>query len=311
VITMRKHLGLLGIAIVLVLTGCKGEIAEKKNDDKINEFVEQAFTLNEVNHAFMEDLSKEKVKEFVFQMKDENYKLIAMNETYSEIAEGITDDGNGKKVCCYKLPVTFSFCGDESLINDFLNSLKNRDTKIVMNRFEVTEEDDRYSVECLASFIGSSAKVGVGGASNSFAVAKNAKEVKEEEKIVLRDFDVNLTVRPSNSDAAAVTVSTEAGNSLYKDENELTDVIVNFYQEGSSYYCKYSVGDQSKTDKISVGSEVLFDILSCKKVLDTDDIAVNLTIQSTLSKKVSVMVHNDSDERIKIMKSGNVEVSRK
>jgi len=308
---MKNQIALVGVCIALLLTGCGTKPIEKNTEDKVSELTELAFLMNETNKEFVSELSKEKAEEFVYQMKDENYKLLVVDEEYGEISEGLTDDGNGKKVNCYKLPVTFSFIGSEKLVTDFLDSLKNRNAKIVMNRFDVTPHEEEYKVECIASFIGKSAKTEVGGISSSLSLVKNNKEVKEEEEIVLRDFDVNLTIRPSNSDAAAVAVSTEAGNSLYSDINSKITVKTDFYRDGTAYYCKYSIGDQTKTDKIVVGNDVKFDILSCKKKLDTDEISVDLTINNNLTIPVSVIVYNDSDSRVNITKLGSVEVNKK
>jgi len=303
----------LGIAIVFtfLLTGC-GVIEPKETvSNKIIELKEQAFLLNDEVKEFMPNLSQEAVEDFIYQIKNENILLIGIDETYDSITEGLTDDESGKKVSCYKLPVTFSFTGTVEKIEEFLRCLSAVDTKVVMNKFEVTEAEVGYDVECLVCFIGESATLGIGNNSTALSLVKKDKAVKEEEEIVLRNFDVNLTVRPSNSDAAAVTLSTELGNALRSDENGLIQAIANFYKENGQFYCKYSIGDQSQIDKITVGNEVKFDILSCKHKLDTDLISVDLAIQNNLSVPVSVVVYNDSDNRVKITKTGSVEVNRK
>lgn len=307
---MKIRLIITGIIIIFLLAGCAGKDIEE-NDNKVIELTEQAFLLNESNHVFIDELSKSKAEELVFEMKENNCKLVGVNEEYGKVTEGLTDAGNGKKVSCYKLPVTFSFSGDEQDIVDFINSLKNSSAKIVMNRFELEEENEKYSLDCVVSFIGSSSKIGVAGKSGSLSMVKNEKEVVNDDEIKLRDFDVNMTIRPSNSDAAAVTVSNDSGNALYSDENAEIDVKTIFYKDGNSYFCEYSVGSQTQKDKISVGNEVKFDILSCEKVLNIDAICVNLLVENKDSKKVSVVVYNDPDERVKITKSGNVEVSKK
>jgi len=299
------------LILVLLLAGCNGKVDDKKTNDVIIAFTERAYAVNELTKEFIAELSRETVEDFVFQMKDTNSKLIALSEEYGEIVEGITDGENRKKVNCYKLPVAFTFSGDESLVNVFLDFIENADKKMVVNQFEIEEVENGYSVRCLVSFIGSSAKLGAGNASNTLSFVKKSKEVKEEEEIVLRDFDVNLTVRPSNSDAAAVAISTEVGNALYSDKNSAVDVNVEFYKEGTQNYCKYSVGEQVQIDRISINDEIKFDILSCEKKIDTDEVTVNLTIENSLAKKVSGIIYNDPDKRIKVTKTGSVEVSRK
>ncbi|MBP3285232.1 MAG: hypothetical protein J6M02_07025 [Clostridia bacterium] len=307
---MRTHV-LVAIGIMVLLTACGMQNTQDDATKQVEELTKQAFLLNENKKAFMAELSQESIEDLFFQIKDENDNLTALSEFYGSVTEGLTDNDKGQKVNCYKLPVTITFSGNESLIKEFLDALQKLDVAVAMNKFDVTEENGEYRVDCLISFIGTSAKAGVGGSSNSFSLVKKDKAVKEEEEIVLRDFDVNLTIRPSNSDAAAVTLSTESGKSLTRDENEETDVKVSFYKEESQFYCQYSVGGQTQTDKITVGDKVKFDVLSCKRKLDTDQIKVNLTIENRLEKAVSVIVYNDLDGRVKITKSGSVEVEKK
>lgn len=307
---MKMRFGILFL-FVFLLAGCGVKDESELVKEKITELTNQAFSLNDAGKEFIPNLSQELVKDLIYQVKSENSVLSGMTESYDAISEGLTDGEFGKKVLCYKLPVTFRFNGDEENVKTFLSCLSGLDSKIVMNKFEIDEAENGFDVECLVCFIGESTVSGVGGSSNALSLVKKDKSVKEEEEIVLRNFDVNLTVRPSNSDAASVVLSTEAGNSLKSDENAVIGVTARFYKENGQFYCKYSVGDDKQTDKITVGSDVKFDILSCKKKLDTDAISVNLSIQNDLSVPVSVIIYNDYDNRVNITKNGSVEVTRK
>lgn len=307
---MKAYLG-IAVVVVLVLSGCGMKTSKNLPENKVGELTEQAFLINESKKEFMANLSQEAVEDLMYQIKDKNAKLIHVDEDYDTITEGLTDDKDGKRVSCYKLPVEFSFSGDAVLIKEFLQALGDIDSKVVVNKFELTENEPGYDVDCLVCFIGESAKNSVGGSSNSLSLVKKDKTVKEEEEVVLREADVNLTIRPSNSDAAAVTLSTEAKNALYYDENKAVAIKTIFYQEGNNYYCNYSVGDNVQTDKITVGKEVKFDILSCKRKLDEDKVSVDLMIENKLSQSINVVLYKDADKRVSITKSGDVEVSKK
>lgn len=307
---MKTHLG-IAVVFTFLLAGCAVVEPKETVSDRVVELTEQAFLLNNEVKDFMPNLSREAVEDLVYQMENENSNLIGIDTAYDSITEGLTDDAAGKKVICYKLPVTFSFTGNERTIEDFLKWLNSVNSKVVMNKFELSELETDYDVKCLVCFIGESAISGIGSNSNAVSLIKKDKTVKEEEEIVLRDFDVNLTVRPSNSDAASVTVATENGNALRSDENSTIKAVAKFYKEGSQCYCQYSLGNETQTDKISVGNEVKFDVLSCKHKLDTDLISVDLNVQNNLSIPVDVVVYNDSDNRVKITKTGSVEVNRK
>ena len=307
---MKNCLFIFTVISVLFLTGCGVNNVEQR-DNNVNELTELAFSLNELENPFMEDISEENVEQAIFDMKLQNDKLVGINETYGKVHEGLIDSGDGKKVTCYKLPVTFSFNGNKALMTDFINSLKAATTKVMMSRFDLEGENDAYSLNCVVNFIGSSSKTGYSGRSQSFSMVKSETPVEDDDEIVLRDSEINLTIRPSNSDGAAVTVSSELKNSVYSDENKEINVNTTFYKEGNGYYCKYTVENQVQTDKITVGNDIKFDILSCKKVLDDDAISVNLVIDNQTSKKVSVVVYNDPDERVKVSQSRSVEVSKK
>ena len=307
---MKTHLG-IAVVFTFLLAGC-GVVEPKETvSDKVVELTEQAFLLNNEVKDFMPNLSREAVEDLIYQMENENSNLIGIDATYDAISEGLTDDAKGKKVTCYKLPVTFSFTGNESKIDDFLKCLHSVNSKVVMNKFEVNELENDYDVKCLVCFIGESASIGIGSNSNAMSLVKKDKAVKEEAEIVLRDSDLNLTVRPSNSDAASVTLSAKGGNALRSDENDTIKAVAKFYKEGNQCYCQYSVGSEIQTEKISIVKEVKVDVLSCKHKLDTDFISVDFSIQNNLSVPVDVVVYNDSDKRVKITKTGSVEVNRK
>ena len=131
--------------------------------------------------------------------------------------------------------------------------------------------------------------------------------------IVLRDFDISMTVRPSNSDSASITLGVvdKADNRVYNDENAKKEVLVKFYNDGKKYYSEYRIGeDKLTTAQITPNGNILFDILSCEVIENGDNIAVDMKIVNNSDKKVSAKVYNDKDRRVSIETEGSVEVKR-
>ena len=79
------------------------------------------------------------------------------------------------------------------------------------------------------------------------------------------------------------------------------------------FYAEYSIdGGKSRTESFSSSGDIKFDILSCDRVLEDDYINVDLTVNNSSGKKVSIVIYDDSDDRVNVVsKSGVVEVLNK
>lgn len=311
---MMKKIILLALVAFLV-AGCGEKAEEKVDPEKL--FKEQISTMlnieNESGKDLMQDMSSEAVTDIVTNIM-QNELLSAIDVNYGSESQGIGTNINGDRILCYKLPVEFSFDGMEENINAFVEEVKKISSRVSVSKFDVTEKDGKYNVNAVINFLGDMASTKLSG-NSGVNLQKKAVETEEEGAIVLRDFDVNLTIRPSNSDASAISlgVKNDTENVLYEDSNKVEGITVNFSKQGNKISAEYKSdsGESKQASFVSTG-DIKFDILSCKKELEDDYVGVNLTINNTSGKKVSVIIYNDKGDRVNIVgKSGNVEVSEK
>lgn len=302
------------VIVLTVLTGCSKEEKRLTPDEIFKETISFAYDIeNKGGKIILKDISQEKVSEII-NTKLQEMDLNEVSISFGTTNQGIGPDGNGNRVICYKLPTTFNFKGDKAKIEKFVNALSEINSQISINKFDIAEFEDEYSVSCVVSFLGEMNSVGFSGAKGGISLEKNSKE-QETKQFSLRDFDLNLTIRPTNSDAASITIgTTDADTCIYSDNNRNENITINFTKEGLSYYAEYSFGDSGESKKVSIKpkGDILFDILSCDKVLDEDEIKANININNTTGKKASVIVYKDKDGRVNISdKTGSVEVSNK
>lgn len=309
---MRKII--LSALVAFMLVGCSNTKPEEINPNKIfSEDINRALNIeNTSKKVLMSDMSNDEIVNIVTDMMN-NEHLRKLSVNYGSESEGIGTNDKGEKIFCHKIPVTFSLDGGESSVHEFVEELDAIPSKIAVSKFDIINKDEEFHVDAIVNFLGNMDSTSI-SSSKSSNVKKNAINVDEEEKVVLRDFDFNLTIRPSNSDSSAVMLGVKnSRNCLYSDDNIDHDVVVNFSSKNGKVYAEYSIdGEDSRTESFTPNGEIKFDILSCERVLNDDYIDVNLTINNSSDKKVSVVIYDDEDSRVKVKsKSDNVDVLNK
>lgn len=305
--------------IIFCLTGCSSYNNEKKesnNPDKV--FEEELKMLSSINELPNKKLADEVTKENVEGILDELFQFAVFEENsseYGEVIQGIGSDGNGGRIYCCKLPVNITFLGDGSTIDKFVRYFYDLENVVSIGNFNIEMlQEGKVKVETVVNFLGKSASASLTSNKKEYSIKHNAVDVEMVSDIVLRDFDISMTLRPSNSDSAAITLGVveKQDYRVYNDENAKKEVTVNFYKEGKRYYCSYKIGDDSFTKaEINPKGNILFDILSCDLVEEDDEIGVDVKISNESDKKVSTIIYNDNDKRVNIAKtSGNIEVNR-
>lgn len=309
---MRKII--LSALVAFMLVGCTNTKPEEINPNKIfSEDISRALNIeNTSKKVLMSDMSNDEIVNIVTDMMN-NENLAKLSVNYGSESEGIGTNDKGEKIFCYKIPVSFSLDGGENSVHEFVEELDAIPSKIAVSKFDITNKDEEFHVDAIVNFLGNMDSTSI-SSSKSSNVKKNEINVNEEEKIVLRDFDVNLTIRPSNSDSSAVMFGVKnSNNCLYSDDNMGHDVLVNFSGRDGKIYAEYSIdGGDSRSESFTTNGDIKFDILSCERVLKDDYIDVNLTINNSTDKKVDVIIYDDEDSRVKINnKLGNVVVLNK
>lgn len=300
--------------VALVLVGCNNVKEEPINPEKL--FKEEiALVLNiesESNKPLISNISDEIIVDAIDKMMQNDY-LKGLYANYGVQSQGIGTNDKGNRVFCYKFPVDLTLDGGEKEVKELVEELQNIPYKINVSSFDIKNKDDGFRTIAKINFLGDLESASASG-SNSVNLKKNSVKVNEEEQISLRDFDVNLTLRPSNSDSSAIAIGVRnSQNCLYSDENSKHSVNVSFTKQNGKFYVEYSIdGGHSKTESFTPNGDIKFDILSCKKLLDDDEIAIDLTVDNKSGKKVSAVVYNDSNSRVNMVSSsGDVEFASK
>lgn len=309
---MKKVL-IAGLA-VLLLSGCGNKTEKEENTDNI--FKDELVLVSEIGDETGRVLADEILVEDVEEVFNGIFDLAIFeshSEEYGEVTQGAGSDGNGGRVFCCKLPVDVKFTGSEASVERFVEYFEEIDNVVSFGDFKVEKiEDEKYEVNTVINFLGKAAGGNLTSDTKNYTVKKNAVEVKEEDKVSLRDFDVSMLIRPSNSDSSAISlgVMSDKDYRIYSDDNEKHDIKVTFSNEGSKYYCKCAIGDNTTSNVvIQPDSKILFDILSCEVIEADDIISADVHIINNSNKKVSVVIHDDEDGRVKVVeKVGSVEV---
>lgn len=305
--------------IIFCLTGCSSYNNEKEESNNPNKvFEEELKMLSAINELPNKKMEAEVTKENVESILNELFQFAVFEENaieYGEVIQGIGSDGNGGRIYCCKLPVNITFLGDYSTIDKFVRYFYDLENIVSIGNFNVEIlENNKVKVDTIVNFLGKSAGASLSTNKKEYAIKHNTVEVEMVNDIVLRDFDISMTLRPSNSDSAAITLGVvENGDyRVYNDENVKKEVIVDVYKEGKKYYCSYKIGDDNLTKaEIKPKGNILFDILSCDLVEEDDEIAVDVKISNQSDKKVSTIIYNDKDKRVNVIKgNGNIEVER-
>lgn len=301
---------ILPALVALVLVGCNNGKEEVINPEKLfKEEIALVLDIENVsNKPLISNLNGEIIVDVIDTMMQNDY-LKNLYADYGVQSQGIGTNDKGNKVFCYKFPVDLTLDGGEKEVKELVEELRNIPYKINVSSFDIKNKDGSFHTTAKVNFLGDLESASVSG-NSSVNLKKNNVEVNEEEEITLRDFDINLTLRPSNSDSSAVAIGVRnSQNCLYSDENSKHSVNVTFTKQNGKFYAEYSIdGGRSKMETFTSSGDIKFDILSCKKLLDDDEIAVDLTVDNKSGKKVSVVVYNDSNSRVSMVSSsGNVE----
>lgn len=306
-----------GVLAVLLLTGCQN--AEKKENSTNAIFKEELAIASKIGEATGKVLSEELIIENIETIFDGIFDLAifeSSNVEYGEITQGTGSDGKGGRVFCCKLPATVEFVGSEASVEKFVEYFNDVDCSVSFGEFNITPlEDEKYEVNTLINFMGKAVSGSLSEGKSGYTIKRNEVEVESKDETTLREFDIAMIIRPSNSDSSSVSLSVgdDKANNLYSDDNEKKDVYVTLSSESGTYYCEYKIDDgEYKKAKIKPGRDILFDILSCEVIESEDKISTDLHITNNSEKKVSVFIYDDDDSRVRVAdKTGSVEVKNK
>jgi len=302
--------------MVLVLTGCTDSSTKKESTSAI--FKNEILAVSKIADAKNKELSNEILIEEIDEIFNGIFDLAIFESNsveYGEITQGAGSDGKGGKVFCCKLPADVKFTGTKDSVKRFVEYFEEIDRVISFGDFKINElEDNKYEVTTTISFLGKATGGTVSKGKTGFSVKRNEVEVEQEEEIVLRNFDISMIIRPSNSDSSAIALGVMGDKDyrIYSAENKKKDIDVVFGNDGNKVFCEYSIdGEEKEKAYITPKGNILFDILSCDIIESDDEIKADVHIFNNTSKKVSVAIFDDKDSRVKIVeKVGSVEVKK-
>jgi len=301
--------------IILFLAGCTSSAREETNPNII--FKEELELVHSINEMSNKTLPEELKKEYAEDVLNELFKFAVFEDStieYGQITEGIGSDGKGGRTFCSKLPVDINFIGGDSAVKKFVQYFSELPNVVSIGNFDIENlEEDKYKVKTIVSFLGRGNVETLDSTVKEYSIKQNKIEIQEVDDISLRKFDISMTIRPSNSDSASITLGVvdKVDNRVYNDENSKKEVLVRFYNEGKKYYSEYKIGeDKLVTAQLNPSGNILFDILSCEVIEAGDNIGVDMKVVNNSDKKVSVKIYNDKNKRVSIESEGNVEVKR-
>ncbi|MBQ7668015.1 MAG: hypothetical protein IJS47_01650 [Clostridia bacterium] len=225
----------------------------------------------------------------------------------------------GKRINAQKMPVTINFDADEKSTKEFFNQVIALDTRVLINDIAISYLDEKYTSDCSFVFCGTEEQDDtLNMAQGVMTIEELSPHIEEQEdKIILRDNDLLMVIRPFNSDSAAISFGsskdTLGSSYVYFNTNEKINFDINFTYENKKYYCSYNDinGNTIRTELNIDDKDILLDILSCKKEKQEDMIGINLVVTNNTDKKVSVKVFDDSSRRVTINVQGkNVGVEK-
>jgi len=242
----------IGILLIFLLTGCADNNKTTKNTtDDI--FKEELVAISKIGDAKGKKLPEELIIDEIKETFNGIFDLAIFEshkETYGEVVQGAGSDGNGGRIFCCKLPVDVEFVGTEASVHRFVEYFEDVEEVVSFGDFKVeTLDDEKYEVNTVVSFLGKATGGNLAEGKKEFTIKKNEVEVNEEEEISLRNFDVSMIIRPSNSDSSSISlgVVSDKDYRVYSDENLKKDIKVIFSNSGNNYYYEYSIGSMVST----------------------------------------------------------------
>lgn len=311
---MKKFFIVFSVALLLV--GCV-DSSNKENTNII--FKEELAKIDEIGEAAQKKLPDEVLISDVEKVFNEIFEYAIFEDSsveYGEVTQGMGADGNGGRVFCSKLPVNVKFSGTEASIEKFIEFFEGFENVVSFGEFDIsTLEGGKYEVNTIITFLSKDSGGTLAEGKKEYTIKKNEIAKKEVEEPGVRNFDVSMILRPSNSDSSAISLGVKSENNsvVYSDENVKKDVYISFNNNGNKYFCEYAIGN-NKTEKAEIkpNGDILVDVLSCEVEELNDNISADLHVSNNSNKKVSFVIYDDYDKRVNISeKAGNVEVSRK
>ncbi|MPL97586.1 hypothetical protein SDC9_43778 [bioreactor metagenome] len=241
-----------------------------------------------------------------------------------------------------QLKVAINFSGNYEALKTFIASVQNYERKVVITNISISsksqeeltgvmnlefhavpklsDEDMEYLIWTLNNVYGKEVLFSNGAASGAYA---STIEEQSNEKDV---NDFVMMIRSSTSELPTVTIGKAKDDSresyIYSDKDKIEEVEIAFdeidgktyykYKTSSSYYPKDS-SSQGK-EFTSKSKDIVFEILSEKRVGTSDNSAIKLKVINNTSKKVEITVKDDdnSNPRVTVTSEGNtVNVTKK
>ena len=308
-----KYVKIIGVMILL---------ASCNNSEKINIEPERLFKaeLKNVYSAYettdkilIDNISNEKIKRIIDRVL-ENIEYSDLEIICADVDEGVVRN-DGQRVMVLKLPTQIKLKANEKNIKEILNKVVKLDEKIVVDDISIIKSENVYELNCIISFCGKLNEKTEKNESPKITLEEVSGNKSETNRIILRNSNLLMILRPYNSDSATLTLGLtddKSGNSyVYYDINKKVNLGIDFYKENNKYYCEYKNidGNMLKSEINIKDDKIMFDVLSCANTASEDLLKVELKLVNKTDKVVDVKIFDDVNDRVSIIKNGNVEVS--
>jgi len=139
---------------------------------------------------------------------------------------------------------------------------------------------------------------------------EDANKVKEN----INDFV--MSVRSVSSDLPAIMLGSyndkERKTYIYGDENSTQTVEIVFVEVGGKFYYKYKIGNNSYPQKYNgngteftpTNKDISAIIFSNKRIANTDNVGVNVSVVNKTSRVVNIYVSNDDSNKPRVSVKG-------
>ena len=255
-----------------------------------------------------------------------------------------TNTSNAEVIGAYKMQVTLDFKGVYDELISFIEQVEKYNKKIIINNIKLTGAEgsdisgtiilEFYGVPKLNGyndfkwdykkpsgngnpFLGSPVSLQV----NNETVTKNAENTVAKDEI---KSDFILNAKPKTSDAHTVTIEKAKDESkksyIYADNAGVELVEFYFTKRGTKYFYKYKTSTETYPKDFSNviefvpnGKNIILDIFSQKRGLNSDLSGANIKITNDTDKSVAVNILDDDKNkpRVKILKEkGDISVIR-
>lgn len=303
------------ILCTFLLVACGNVKKEGNPDDIFRGELKKIYNISEKeDKEILNVISKDIVSEAISKEIDFN-SFSGINIEYNEILEGIVSNSAGEKKGCFKLPTQIAFKGTEEQIKSFMSCLHNINSRISIGDIKIEKENETlFRLNCEVNFFGQSKENKIKPENGTANIQVIQGEDGEVDKITLRDFDLLMALRPSNSDAASITFefadSPSNGGNPDSDANDTKNMEIVFTKEEGKYYCEISADEKTNKNQIELkDKKIIFDVLSCKREESSDKVGANISLNNKTDKVLSISVFDDPDRRINITdKKGSIEV---